>query len=259
MEQKQDRTKSFEFEINILSLLKEIAKKIWLILLVGIIAGVGTFVVTKLVIKPLYRSSFTAYVNNQQKSVNTGALSSSDVSASKELVRTYSKVLTSKTLLKSVSEALNLNYGYTTLKDMVSTEIQEETEIITVYVVSESPENAYLFAQELAKESPDYIKEIVEGSSMKVIDFPELNDNKFKPSYFNFGIWGFLIGAALVIIYVIIRYLIYMADDKVKSAQEVEDRFPTMPFLGIIPDVDEASTGNYYYYSDMYHRYGGQN
>ena len=55
-----------EREIDIIPILKELLKKLWLIILVGLILSGAVFVGTKVLIKPTYRSGFTAYVNNKQ-------------------------------------------------------------------------------------------------------------------------------------------------------------------------------------------------
>ncbi len=235
-----------ELEINIIPLLKEIVKKIWLIALVGLIVGGGVFVGAKLMIKPTYRSGFTAYVNNKQGKENTDYLTSSDVTASKQLVLTYQKILTSNTILTAAAKSMELDASYNTLQKLVSTEVKDETEIISVFVVDTDPQFAYDYAQAISKTAPQYMAQIVEGSSMKIIDYPEYSEKRFKPSYTRFALIGFLIGALLVVIFVIIRYFM---DDTVKNEGEVENKF-ALPILGVIPDVTKASNkgSDYYYY-----------
>ena len=82
---------------------------------------------------------------------------------------------------------------------------------------------------------------------MKIIDYPEFSDKRYKPSYSNFALIGFLIGALIVIVFVIIRYFM---DDTVKSESDIESSF-SIPILGVIPDVSKASNNHsdYYYYS----------
>lgn len=243
------KTESRDLEINIIPLLKEILKKIWLIALVGIIIGGVVFVGAKVLIKPTYRSGFTAYVNNKQSQSkeNTDFLTSSDVTASKQIVLTYQKILTSNTILTAAAEAMGIDESYDTLRKMVSTEVKDDTEIISVYVVSSDPQFAYDYAQAISKIAPQYMAQIVEGSSMKIIDYPEFSNSRYKPSYLSFALIGFAAGALLVIIWVIIRYFM---DDTVKSETDIESRF-SIPILGIVPDISKASNSrsDYYYYS----------
>ena len=214
-----------EREIDIIPILKELLKKLWLIILVGLILGGAVFVGTKVLIKPTYRSGFTAYVNNKQGKESTDYLTSSDVTASKQ----------------------ELDASYNTLQKLVSTEVKDETEIISVFVVDTDPQFAYDYAQAISKTAPQYMAQIVEGSSMKIIDYPEFSDKRYKPSYSNFALIGFLIGALIVVVFVIIRYFM---DDTVKSESDIESSF-SIPILGVIPDVSKASNNHsdYYYYS----------
>ena len=234
-----------EVEINIIPLLKEVLRKVWLIVLVGLVVGGAVFVGTKILIKPTYRSGFTAYVNNRQTSKeNTDFLTSSDLSASKQLVLTYQKILTSNTILTASAKAMDLDVSYASLKSRVSTEVKDETEIISVYVEDKDPQLAYDYAQAISKTAPQYMAQIVEGSSMKIIDYPEYSDRRFQPSYTRFGLIGFLIGVLVVIVLVVIRYFM---DDTVKSENDIETRF-NIPILGVIPDISKASKNRSDYY-----------
>ncbi len=169
----------------------------------------------------------------------------SDVNAAKELVLTYSNIITSKTILTNAAKKIGVDLPYDVLARMVSTESKDETEIISVYVVDTDPQLAYDYAQTIAKIAPVYIAEIVEGSSMKIIDLPEYSDKRYKPSYLRYAIIGFLIGALLVVAFVIIRFFI---DDTVKNEGDVEKKF-ALPVLGVIPDVNSASSKGSDYYS----------
>lgn len=239
-----------EREIDIIPILKELLKKLWLIVLVGAVVGGAAFAGAKLFIKPTYRSGFTAYVNNRQakSKENTDLLTSSDLSASKQLVVTYQKILTSNTILTAAAKSMDFDASYATLKGYVSTESRDETEIIAVYVEHKDPQFAYKYAQAILKTAPQYIAQIVEGSSMKVIDTPEFSDQRYKPNYSRFALIGFLVGALIIIAIVIIRYFI---DDTVKGENDLESRF-SIPILGVIPDVLKASDNHsdYYHYAD---------
>ena len=240
---RNSQRRSSEWEINLIPLLKEILKKSWIIAIVGATFAVVFFSVSKLTIKPTYRCNFTAYVNNQHMKTNDGYLTNSDLMASKELVKTYSEILKSRTVLMKAAENLGLNMSYAQLQKMVTTEIQNETEIITVYVVNVDPQTAYDLANEIAKISPQYMANVVEGSSMKVIDYPVYSSVKFRPSYFRYALFGLLAGVILVIVILIIRFY---SDDTVKNENDVEERFG-IPILGVIPDVNHLESQGYGY------------
>ena len=227
---------SSEKEVNVIPLLKVLLKRWWIIILTGLIVGGATFAVTKIFI-------------NQTLKQTTDILTSSDVTAAKELVRTYSHILKSDTVLSSAAESIKLNLKYADLSNMVYTEIQDETEIIAVYVVDENPLVAYDLAQAIAKVAPSHMADIVEGSSMKIIDNPQYNEKRYKPSYIRFSIVGFIVGALIVVVLIMIRYL---KDDTINNEGELENQF-SIPLLGVIPNIEKASEKRTNYYDYNYY------
>ena len=241
--------KSAVQEIDIVPLLLFLLKRLWIILLVGVIAGGLGFAITKLVVQPSYKCSFTAYVNNKKAATSTDALNSSDVSAAKQLVLTYSQIFKSNTILASADEVMDNHYAVKSLKQMVGTEIQNETEIIQVYAVAKSPEEAYTIASAIAKVSPKIMGEIVEGSSMKIVEYPQLPDSIYKPNYRNYTVLSFGAGALLTLIVLIVLYL---RNDTVSSEEEIENRF-SVSVLGVIPDTNSSSNKKSGYYYNYYY------
>lgn len=242
-----------DIDVNLAPILIALLKKAWLIILAAVIVGAGSYTVSKILIDPTYRSGFTAYVNNQTQT-GRDSLTSSDILASQNLVMTYSKVIVSDTVLMPAAKAINLDYSYEKLSGMVSTVVEDETEIINVYVVARTPQLAYELAQSIAKVSPAHMADIIEGSSMKIIDNPRLQEEKFAPSYFRMGLIGALIGAALAIAVIIILFL---RDDTIKQESDLEDKFG-LPVVGIIPDMLEVSSeGDSYSYKQSSHQYNG--
>ena len=243
--------KGSNLEINILPLLLFLLKRIWIIFIVSAITASVAYLGVMLLAKPTYRCGFTAYINNKHaaSSASTDYLSSSDVNAAKELVKTYSAILKSNTILSAAKEEQNLNYSLNQLKGMVSTRIQDETEIIQVYVVAYSPEESYNVAQAIASVAPQKMSEIVEGSSMKIVEMPEIPNSIYKPNYLRFTLIGFGIGFLLSTLILII---VYLRNDTVTDESEVESRF-NVPVLGVIPDTNSSTGGksksyyNYYY------------
>lgn len=240
--------KGSALEINIVPLLLHLVKRLWLILLIGLACGALTFTVTKLFVHPTYRCGFTAYINNKHATINKETLSSSDVNAAKELVLTYSKIIKSNTILSEAIKENNLDYSVKQLKGMVGTEIQDQTEIIQVYVVAPSPEDAYEVAVAISTVSPKEMANIVEGSSMKIVEYPQVPDSIYSPSYFRYSLLGAGIGMLITIIILIVRYL---SNDTITDEGEVENRF-AVPVLGVIPDNNAGHSGKYGYYDYYY-------
>ena len=85
MQDNQKRnTASIERSVDIMRLMRALAKRAWVIILIAVICALMVFAYAKIFITPTYRSSFTAYVNNRITSTEGQAnMTSSDISASR--------------------------------------------------------------------------------------------------------------------------------------------------------------------------------
>ena len=98
------------FDVDLKRLFFEVLKRLWLILLVGIVCGSGVFLYAKFFITPQYKATATIYIQNYTGE-NDEKIYSSDLSASQNLVTTYQGLLTSDNVLNRVKEKLGENYN----------------------------------------------------------------------------------------------------------------------------------------------------
>ena len=246
MEKKQHQEE--EKTLDLIPLLKVLFSKLWLMILFGLVLGVIAFGITKLLIKPVYRCKFTAYVNNQQSQADKNIVTSADLNAAQQLTKTYSLIIQSNTVLSKSLDSVDSNISLDSFKKMVYTETKEETELIAVYVIAQDPQTSYTLAKAISKTAPTCMKDIVEGSSMKIVDEPEPVTKPYGPNYWKYALLGFFIGVLIIAIKTVIEYF---SDDRVKSEQQISDYFE-VPILGVIPDVVAVTGGktdSYYYYS----------
>lgn len=251
--QMENTERKREIEIDLVPIFKALWSKLWLILLVGAIFAGTAFGATKLLIKPTYRCTFTAYVNNSH---DAEKVSYQDLYAGEKLVQTYVTVIRSNTVLDAAARSVNMDSSIGSLKKMVTASVQGETEVISVSVLHKDPQTAYLLANAIANTAPTKMKDIVEGSSMKIIDFPEYSDTPYRPNYLIYTLLGFVLGVLLVVIKVVVDTL---RDDTVKSEEEIEERF-NLPILGMIPDALQQSgdKGKDYYAYGYGYGYGSR-
>jgi len=238
--------KSREIEIDLVALFRAVLKKIWVIILVALIGAGIMFGISTFMIQPTYRSYCTAYINN--KNASSQQITNSDINAQTQLASTYSTILTSNTVLTAAAESINLDYPYSTLRSMVKTSQKGDTGVIEISVISKSKDLAYMLADAISKVAPAYMSDMVEGSSMKIVDKPVYPVNKYAPSTSRYTILGFLAGALLTLVIVIIRYF---TDDTLYSETTLEQAY-SLPIIGIIPDytkVDKQGKGYSYGYA----------
>ena len=227
------RKNNDEVVIYIRPLLNALLRRLWLIALSGVLAGVVVFGALKVFVKPTYRAGFTAYINNRDGQTVNEPLTNSDISASKALVNTYSAIITSPTILEEAAIQADIQCPFSELQKIVSTSIVDDTELVEVYAVMEEREDAYRLATAISEIAPTYVARIVEGSSMKVLDAPKLPTTEFGPDYFKYtGMAVILTLIAVAIIIVIIE----IKKDPVPAADSLEERFG-LPVFARIPDM----------------------
>lgn len=238
-----------EEEIDLLELAKMFwQNKLWIIL-AAIAGGAIALAITLFAIKPTYRSGFVAFVNNKTNTNTTETWTSGDTSAAQSLTFTYAEILRTRQMIETAANQAGLlgKYSYEQLRSFVSTSTVNQTQLITTYVTMTDPNEALAYANAIVSIAPDYIANIVEGSSMKIATYPVLATKKYSPSNKRNTMIGALIGALIAMFLVFIRA---MLDTRVKSEEDLKDRFG-LPIIGTIPNVEEAA-GNragYAYYS----------
>ena len=241
-----------EDTIDLLELAKALWKNILAIALVAVIFGSAAFGCTAFLIEPKYQATASLYVNNSSFSLgNTSfSISNAELSASNSLVSVYIYILNSRTTMEDVIKEADLTYTPEELSEMVSAKGINSTGAFEVTVTSTSPSEAELIANTIAKLLPDRIAEIVDGSSVRIVDYAIIPSHRSGPSMVKNTAIGILAGGFLAGAVVTIRFLM---DDKsklmIKSADELREMYPDIPVLAMIPDMRMAEKKNGYYSS----------
>ena len=187
------------YTIDVLNILKFVLQRFWVIVVSGILAAALAFGISAFVIAPQYSSSIMLYVNNSSFSLgNTNfSISSSEITAAQNLVKTYGEILNSRTTLERVIEKSGVEYDYKQLADMIDAAPSNGTEIMRVTVTAENPYEASKIANCIAEVLPIRISEIVDGASMEVVDSAVPNLEKISPSITKYTAVGLILGVLL--------------------------------------------------------------
>lgn len=252
-----------EDTIDLLKLAKALWKNILAIALVAVIVGAGAFGYTAFLVEPTYQATASLYVNNSSFSLGATnfSISTAELSASNSLVSVYLYILKSRTTMEDVIKEANLTYTPEELSKMVSAKGINSTGAFEVTVTSTSPSEAELIANTIVKLLPDRIAEIVDGSSVRIVDYAIIPSHRSGPSIVKNTAIGILAGGFLAGAVVTIRFLM---DDKsklmIKSADELRELYPDLPVLAMIPDmrVSEKKNGYYSSYYGQTGKKGGQ-
>jgi capsular polysaccharide biosynthesis protein len=234
------------YTIDLAHIVKTLLHRAWMIALSGFLAAVIGFVISAFIITPTYSSSVMLYVNNSSFSLgNTNfSITSSEITAAQNLVRTYSEILNNRTTLERVIDKTGVPYNYKELSKMIVAAPSNDTEIMMVIVTTEDPYEAAKIANCIAEILPIRVSEIIDGASMEVVDsaIPELQ--KVAPSITTYTAVGLVLGVLLSIIALVIFALM---DDTIHDEDYVLQNYNS-PILAKIPNLINSGGKRYGYY-----------
>ncbi len=239
-----------EIEIDLQRLFSTLLSKAWLIGLVAVICAVCVFLGTFFFVTPQYQSRAKFYVNNSSLSALSNmdlvtSISSADISASRGLVKTYIVILNTRETLNDVIDYAGVQRTYGQVRQMISAAAVDSTEIFEVVVTSSDPQEAEKIANAIAYILPNRIKNIIDGTSAKVVEAAVISASPSSPNYVRNAALGFLLGAVMMAAVVIVRALM----DITIRAEDDLTLSCNYPLLASVPDMVVQSKGGYYHSS----------
>lgn len=210
----------------------------WLSLtLSGIVAAAAAFLITSLLLTPRYKADVTIYVNNTKSTQPIDAVTGANLSTAKQLVNTYVNIIKSDTVLKDVIAKGNFYCSVKDIRDSMTAEQIEDTEMFTVTISDSDARMAAKIANTIADVAPERISEFVVGSSTKIIDYAKIPQTPYTPSYPKNVILGGVLGIILMGAVLTFRFLFNM---RIEDEDDVRN-YLNVPVLGMIPDYGESS------------------
>lgn len=193
---------SKDLEFN--SVFMELLRRKWVILGVSLIGAVFFYAYSALFITPMYCATVSFYISNTANA-DVQMLTNSDVSASENLVDTYVYILSSNTVLDAVAAKSGIDEDGSTLREMVTVSPIGGTVLCKVEVLSPEPQRSVDAASAIARYAPAEVANIVEGSSVKVVEHAELPDAPAAPRLLRNAVTGLLLGFLLSVCVVLLR------------------------------------------------------
>ena len=230
-------------KIDVLELFITLFKKLWIIAISTVLAGLIVGGYAFFFVPPKYQASAMLYVNNNSVSVAGTSFDLSDLNAAKSLVSTYSVILHSRNVLDDVIEESGVDYSYNELNSMITAAPVDSTEIFRVVVTSTNPDEAELIANSICSILPKKISSIVESSSVRIVDFAVRPESKSSPNITMYALVGMIVGFVISCVVVIILKL---RDNSITSEDYLINNYK-YPVLAVIPDFDDNHQKNKYY------------
>lgn len=251
----ENRTNEREImEIDLWKLIMVFVQRWKLIVASGLVMALLAFGYTAQFVTPLYRANVTIYVNNINANETIEYISASNLATAQQLVNTYVNMIRSNTVLEKVADSAGLNYTPAQIRSMMTASQKGETELFDVFISHPDPEMAARIANAIAEVAPDEIAEFVEGSSTKIIDYAQVPEHYYTPSYQRNiavgGIIGLLLSAGWV-------FLGHVLDVRVKDEEDLAAMYD-LPLLGQIPNFNESNKNKENRYGYVQNPKGGE-
>ncbi len=225
-------TETPSMEIDVLSLLKKLWMKKFLILFMALFFGTLALLGSVFLIKPSYSASTRIYVINQQNAEN---ITATDLQAGSFLVNDYKEIITSRDVMKDVIATNSLSLSPDTLSKMISVTIPADTRVISITVTNHDPQQAKDLANSIREVATEKIKSVTKVQDVTPLEKAQLPSKPSSPNIKRNTMIGMLIGGLFTIVIIVIKEVL---DDRVKRPEDVEEVLG-MTLLGIVPNIDK--------------------
>ena len=244
-------------------------KRCWIVMLATlVVVSIGLYIFLSATHTDRYEAEVTIYIlrNPDQESSGSSSAGSSmvqNISIANALIDDCKVLMVSRDQVLNPVLAETPSLVGTTwedLKKMIKIENDGENRIITLSVTTGDSQMSAELANKVASHACEYFNEQYKQPIASVVDSAEVPDTICNPVS---KITVLLVAIAAALIVYLINFVIYLMDDKINSAEDVE-KYLGMSMLGMIPNRNDAvrrksKYGYYYYRSSAYGSYGAEN
>lgn len=215
-------------EINIKELFFLLLKKLWLILMIGLLCALAAGVISKFIITPVYTSSSKLYViNRQNENVTTWA----DMESGAFLAKDIMILVKSRPVTEEVIYNLKLNLTDDELASMITVTIPIDTRVMNIKITYTDPQLTKAIVDEVARVSAEQLVSIMEINKITIVEKGNLPESPASP---NIGMNTMLGGALGAFLTTVIIIMIQVINDTIRTADDVE-RYLGLTTLGMVP------------------------
>ncbi|MBQ7336214.1 MAG: hypothetical protein IJW92_07065 [Clostridia bacterium] len=241
------------FEIRVEDLWAILKRCWWLMLAVLLVVFVTVFAVMTTTHEKEYTATSVVWALGAPSS---GSLTTSDVSIGTYLINDYKQLVTTEDVLEEVIGRAELLISTVELSKMISVTHETNTRVMNISVTAGTPGGAELitntlvdvFCSRVNDKNSEADKNGSGSDLVTVWSYAKVPTDPSNPvSVVKIG----LIAAVAAIAVYGVYFVLYLLDDKISTAEDVE-RYLGVNMLGMIPnrqDVQRRKSKNGYYYS----------
>lgn len=228
-------TRQDEVEIDLIEIFFLLKKRIWIILVVGLLFGSITGVITHYCIEPQYSSTAKLYILTSSTSITSLA----DIQIGSSLTKDYIQLVQSRPVVEQVIENLNLNRTYEEVLEQMTFSNPTDTRILVITAKDANPVLAKDIVDQFVEVSKVSISSIMKTEEPSIVELGYIADKPISPSLKKNMAIGALLGIFLT---AAIIFVLYMIDDTVKSSDDIEKYLGLNTLTAIPLKEDEENT-----------------
>lgn len=183
-------------------------------------------------VTPMYQSFATVVlVQNENLEQDSSSITQTDINLNKNLLSTYTKIAKSDTVLEQVINDLSLNMTPNELKNLVTVEAVNNTQVFKIGVANEDKELAALITNHLLNVFSNEVKSLYNMNNIYTMDKAEVVNTPYNIHHIKdiaiFVMLGVILSCILVLI-------IYTFDTTIKCENDIEN-YTNLNVLSTIP------------------------
>lgn len=229
---RREKTYVEQSELDLRELWVMLRRRLWIVLLIPLVAGVTAGFVSLYVLKPVYSASTTLWVI---KEGTAAQITLSDVQLSRNLTKTYAEVAKSRAVMaEAMSLLMRTDITVQQLQARLKVTPVRDTEILSFTVEDGDPVMAARIADAVATAFKAQIRQIMKVENVAVVDLAMIPTQPIAPRPVRNVALALVVGIMGALgLAVLLEYL----DTSIKSPDDVA-RHIGLPVLGLIPVID---------------------
>lgn len=213
-------------EIDLKELLNYFVSKIFLMLSIVFVVLIIGFSYDAFIKVPKYKSYTTVLLTTENNTIT-----SNDIILNKNLIDTYTEIITSRKVVGKVIDNLSLEYDIETLQKNIAVSNVNDTEIIKITVEDEDSNLAKNIANETAKVFNAEVIKLYNIQNIGIIDYAEASQKPYNINLIKSIAIYLMIG---IILSLAVVFVMFYFDTTIKTVEEVERKL-NIPVIGAIP------------------------
>lgn len=215
----ENKNQQREAPISLLSydpiiLLRDVLRRWYLIVAAALIVGMGAYTATELTYVPRYTTTTTFVVTMQESSSSVYQ----NLSATTSLATTFSEIINSSILRKTVTEEL----GIDSFQGVIDASAVAETNLLTMQVTDQNPRTAFLATKAIIEHHSEVSRKVIGNTVLEVLQQPTVPTAPSNPMMAgsNGKKAAAIAAAAMFVLLVILAFM----RDSVRSSEEAAEK-----------------------------------